>query len=1320
MTRPAAGSTNFGASLLMKNESLPIRATSAQYGIWVAQQVDSDDPGYLTAETVELDGALDVAALTDSVEAVLDHADALHMRFVWQDDALWQARRTPRTRLPLVDLSAQADPVQAAHAWMKASLSVSCDVTADPLYRTALLRLSPTRHWWYLQVHHIALDGFGYGLLQQAVGARYNARVGGGPLPALPDWRLDRVVEAEARYRADGGFDADRAFWRAHLRDVPAPLVLAPKQDIAADARRATRVLDVNRVHALRAAAERVDVDWNAWLLCAVGIWLAKQGGQCDLTLGLPVMNRLGTPALGVPCMAMNIVPLRMHVDAERSPRALARECAERLRAIRPYLYYRYGWIRGDLGLLERNAFLFNQAVNVMPFERQVAFHGLASDTRAVSGGPVKDLNVTLTVRGGMWHLTLEANPNAYDEAMLAAHARNLAEWLDAFAEQAPDVPVGALLEGMPAPSIVRGAPIAGPCDDVLARIERIARDAPSHPAIEAGDRRIDYRSLLADAAALATELERRGVGCNARVAIAAPRAPDVIAAMLAVLKVGATIVPIDPDGPPQRVAAMLADAAPALVITRDAYRECAGERSVLDLDAARVPLPHDVVCVAPDAARPAYLLYTSGSTGRPNGVLVGRGALAHFVASTRDLYRIGPGDRTLQFAPLHFDASFEEIFATLCNGATLVLRDDAMLDSVDAFTAEVERRRITVLDLPTAYWHVLAHALDARHAQRLAGVRLTIIGGEAALPERIRRWHAHLPHLALLNTYGPTETTIIATAACVSGPGAIWRDGEPVPIGTPRAGVDAYVVDERLYPVAEGRTGELVLCGDALALGYPGNTALTSGRFVRLPGSGVRAYRTGDLATVRDGRLVFDGRIDHEVKISGVRIDPREIEDWLLRTPDVREAAVVALRGDADVTTLAAFVAGVDDTAALRARLADALPAAAIPDAWHVLERLPRNVNGKTDRNALRQLAIAGRIGVDDDPRADALERQVMHAWRSVLGGVALTPDSNFFDIGGKSLQAIQMSARLATALGRDVPVSMLFRHATVAALTAALRTPLPYRPRAERDAFAPHLAIQTAGAPAQRLICIHPADGLAWSYLRLAAYLPDTTIDGLQLSVGDTNGAADFDVLVDTYVRRVRALQPDGPYHLLGWSLGGALAYAVAAALERAGAPVGVLALMDSYPSSAWTAQPQPETGDALRILLTVNGDFDTAALSDVLLRQRLLRANSPFAALGGAGLDALVGATLRQMRLFRAAPTPHYGGELLLFNATRKRPGTPTPDSWAALRPVALPTCVALDCSHDGMSDPEPMAAIGAALTERLAAWADRETVMRNANR
>ncbi|WP_126285699.1 non-ribosomal peptide synthetase [Burkholderia stagnalis] len=1303
----------------MQLEDQPMRATSAQYGIWVAQQVDPDDPGYLTAETIALDGALDIAALADSVEAVLDHADALHMRFAWQDDALWQYRRPPCTQLPLVDFSTQADPAQAARDWMAESLSTCCDVTADPLYRTALLRLSPTRHWWYLQVHHIALDGFGYSLLQQAVAARYSARVAGAAPPVLPDWRVDRVVDAEAHYRANGGFDADRAFWHAHLHDVPAPLVLAPKQETGANALRETLTLDADRVQALRAAADRLDVDWNAWLLCAIGIWLAKEGGQRDLTLGLPVMNRLGTPALGVPCMAMNIVPLRVHVDADRSPRALAAETAGRLRAIRPHLYYRYGWIRGDLGLLERDAFLFNQAVNVMPFERQVAFRGLASDTRAVSGGPVKDLNVTVAVRAGTWQVTLEANPNAYDATTLAAHARSLAGWLDAFAAHAPEAPVAPLLGDLPPLSILHGAPLAGPYPDVLERVAHIAQRAPTRTAIEAGERRIDYRTLLDDVDALAAALVRRGATHGSRVAIAAPRAPDVIAAMLAVLRIGAVLVPLDPDGPPQRIAAMLADAAPALVITRGAHRACAGGLPTLDLDAHRDPAAGMQHAVA-QADQPAYLLYTSGSTGKPNGVLVGRGALAHFVASTRDLYRVGPDDRVLQFAPLHFDASFEEIFVTLCNGATLVLRDDAMLDSVDTFTAEVERRGITVLDLPTAYWHVLAHALDARHARQLRDVRLTIIGGEAALPEPIRRWRARLPQQTLLNTYGPTEATIIATAACVGGPVAAWQDGEPVPIGTPRAGVDARIVDARLYPVAAGRTGELVLGGDALALGYPGNPALTSDRFVTLPGTGLRAYRTGDLATLRDGRLCFDGRIDHQVKISGVRIDPREIEDGLLRFPAVREAAVVALRSDAGTTTLAAFVAGADDVAALCAWLADTLPPAAIPDAWHVLDRLPRNANGKTDRNALVRLATQRRAEPDDAPQAGALEQQVMRVWREVLGDVALTPASNFFDVGGKSLQAIQASARLATELGRDVPVSMLFRHATVDALAAALRTPLAYRPRTGHDAFAPHLAIQAGRDGGPRLICIHPADGLAWSYLRLAVHLPDVAVDGLQLSIDDTRHAADFDALVATYVQRVRALQPDGPYHLLGWSLGGALAHAVAAALVRDGQAVGLLALMDSYPVSAWSAQAQPALADALRILLTVNGDFDTGELSDDALRQRLLRANSPFAALGTAGLDAFADATLRQMRLFRAARTPHYDGTLLLFNAARKRPGMPQPDTWRAhLTPDAL-TCHALDCSHDGMSDPAPMAAIGAAIAERLAAEVSGGSISGNSNR
>ncbi|KVK77188.1 non-ribosomal peptide synthetase [Burkholderia sp. MSMB1498] len=1319
----------------MQQTSQRMRATSAQYGIWVAQQVDPEDPGYLTAETIELVGALDVDALAASVEAVLDRADTLHMRFEWADDALWQHRRPERAQLRVVDFAAHDDPEAAARVWMQASLSVCCDVTSDALYRTALLRLSPQRHWWYLQIHHIAIDGFGFSLIEQAVAARYNARVAGAPPPALPDWNVERVVAAEAAYRETGGFERDQTFWIEHLRNVPAPAEIAPKRDVGATALRRVLTLAPEQVRALCAAAERAGAEWTAWMLAAIGVWLGKQSGQRDLTFGLPVMNRLGTPALNVPCMAMNIVPFGVHVRADATPRTLAADAVRRLRAIRPHLYYRYGWIRGDLGLLEHNTFLFNQAVNLMPFERRIAFAGLKSDTQAVSGGPVKDLNVTLVVRDGAWRVTLEANPNAYDDARMSALADSLSAWLFAFAAHEPDAPLMPLLHDLPPPSICRGEPLAEPVADVLALVRRAAERAPSQLAIEAGDARIDYRMLLARVDAIAAALVRHGANARSRIAILAPRSPDAIASMLAVLQTGGAFVPIDPDGPARRTASVLADAAPDLVLTHARWRQDAGAATAVDLDeidaadaagaceasaasdadadAARIAHSAAASGVEPDPRHPAYLLYTSGSTGKPNGVLVGRRALAQFVASTRALYGVGPADRVLQFAPLHFDASLEEIFVTLCRGATLVLRDDAMLDSVATFAAAVERLGVTVLDLPTAYWHVLAHALDAESARRLGGVRLTIVGGEAALPERIARWRELLPRQILLNTYGPTEATIIATAARVGGPGAVWRAGEAVPIGLPRPGVDARIVDARLYPVAVGRVGELVLVGDALALGYLNDSELTAARFVALPDTGERAYRTGDLAQWRDAQLRFAGRVDHQVKISGLRIEPLEIENLLLRMPNVREAAVVPVARGAGVCTLTAFVVGERDVDALRALLAQSLPAPAIPDGWHVLDALPRNPNGKTDRKALLARAAQRRAdAAGGDAGASELERQVMQVWRQVLGDVSLTGASNFFDLGGKSLQAIQAAAQLAIELRRDVPVSMLFRHATVRSLAQALTAPLAYhRPQTAHDAFAPSLAIQAGRADAPALICLHPADGLAWGYLRVARHLPDVTVHGLQLSVDETRGAQDFDALIERYAARVRALQPDGPYHLLGWSLGGALAHGVAAKLRGTGHAVGLLALMDSYPASAWAAHPMPTLRDALQILLTVNGDFDTEGVAHDVLRQRLLRANSAFAALGAPGLDAHADQVLRQMRLFRASETPRYDGDVLLFRAARNPAHVPTPAAWSAhLRPGAL-ACRVLACSHEGMSDPAPMAEIGAALAERLHANAHK---------
>jgi amino acid adenylation domain-containing protein len=1300
------------------NHSQPVprmATTSAQYGIWMAQQMVPQSPSYSTAEAIELRGVLDPAALSASVVEVLNHCQTLHMRFQMDDDGLWQWPQAPATVLEVHDFSAAPDPEVAAWQWTRQSLSILCDPARDPLYRSALLRIADDRHLWYLQVHHIALDGFGYGLVCQAVAARYSALTAGQIPPPLPDWSLDRVIEAEQIYKANGRFDRDRAFWVEHLRHAPAAATVNEPAEFSDDVLRRDTRLHSDEIAVLQQAAQQCGQDWGSWMLAAIGLWLARQSGQHQLTFGLPVMNRLGTPALGVPCMAMNIVPMSVHVEPEASMQAMSRQVADGMRRMRPHLYYRYGWIRGDLGLLEVQKHLFNQAVNLMPFDRHAPFAGLESRIHPISAGPVKDLNISLSVLNTEWRLLLEANPNAYSEARLAALQQDLLQWLRTLAAHPPQASLAPLLCDLPPRSIVHGPALAAPALPVMERLAATAAATPDAIAMVFQDEAMDYGELLNQVRTLAARLHAEGLAPGDRVVILLPRSPRAVVAILATLWAGGCYVPLDPLGPAGRLETVLADAEPRLLITLPYWADRAGAvpvidagidaviETVIDLDQPAAADPSPTPCTV-TADQPAYLLYTSGSTGKPNGVLVGHGALTHFVASAGQLYGIRAADRILQFAPLHFDASIEEIFLALCHGATLVLRDDAVLDSMADFVAFVEQAGISILDLPTAYWHELAHALDAERAARLRHVRLTIIGGEAALPERARRWQSLLPDNVLLNSYGPTEASVIATAAILSGRGAVWDGGDSMPIGLPRPGVAALVVDEHLYPVAAGTPGELLLCGQALALGYRHNEALTERRFVMLhslPNS-PRAYRTSDRVCLQDGQLAFLGRLDDEVKISGLRIDPGEIENALLADPDIREVAVVAVPRQQTGYALAAFLVAPAAPAVqrLRRQLADVLPAAAIPDHWQFLDSLPRNANGKIDR---KQLAgLIGRQATAAIPEATPLERQIMQVWHEVLGEMPQGVQTNFFDLGGKSLQAIQVSSRLGRLLQRDVAVSALFNHATVQALARALSAPVAHRPppASEDQAFAPLLTIQAGRHPA--LFCLHPAEGLSWCYLGLARYLPDTAIYGLQAT--DPQGVlpTSFDALVEGYVARIRLQQASGPYRLLGWSLGGALAQAIAVQLTAQGEPVELVALMDSYPASAFQAWRAPTLHDAMIALLSVTGEVEADTVEDI--HQRLLRPNSPLAPLGRAAIERLGHTALHAMQLFRTSRTPHYHGDLLLFQARHTEADAPRPSSWLPYLDGTL-DCVELDCNHFGMSDPAPMAVIGQELARRL---------------
>ncbi|MCX4775501.1 non-ribosomal peptide synthetase [Streptomyces sp. NBC_01264] len=475
------------------------------------------------------------------------------------------------------------------------------------------------------------------------------------------------------------------------------------------------------------------------------------------------------------------------------------------------------------------------------------------------------------------------------------------------------------------ASAVLDGGPAITPAPRVLDRIDARVAAGAERLALVHGARRMTYGQLALAVAFRAEELAAEGAGPGRLVAVHRPRGIDAVVGLLAALRTGAAYLPLDPAAPAARTAAILAD--------------CAGQEVRPVEGEFTLPGPG----VPQDAA---YVIYTSGSTGTPNGVVVGQDALAHFTAGATVRYGITAEDRVLQFAPLHFDASVEEVFLTLGAGATLVLRDEEMLD-VPGLLAGCAAHGVTVLDLPTAYWHELTHALSAGIAELPSSVRTVVIGGEAALPERVAQWCAAVDpdRVRLLNTYGPTEATVVATVADLSR-----HPGGPVPIGEPLPGVRAAVVD-----------GELWLLGGGLALGYLGRPELTGRRFAVLGSE--RAYRTGDVVFVReDGQLGFRGRADDEVKINGHRVDPASVESVLIAHPGVREAAVVPQETADGVKRLAAFVVadpGVDADA-LRARVREHLPAAAVPSVLALVEALPRTSSGKIDRKLLR-IASAG-----------------------------------------------------------------------------------------------------------------------------------------------------------------------------------------------------------------------------------------------------------------------------------------------------------------------------------------------------------------------
>ncbi len=1017
----------------MSAQWLPL--TAAQTGIWAGQQLDPTNTAYNTAEYLIINGPVDQHALAAALRQTCAEAETLHGRIVLRDGAPGMSIEPRHWRIIGHDFSQAAAPQAAALEWMQAERAQRCDLEHDQWFAVALLTLAQDQTWCYVRAHHIALDGYSFALLFQRIVARYNQATCGAPAPAA--WGdLASIQAADARYQQSDQAAASRRFWHDRCANQPQAMSLSATAALAQPhSRQLALDLPLDLQARLSAALPSARISWADALIACVAAYVAHWNAADAAVLGLALLGRGDASSLRTPCMAMNIVPLCLPVDASADLHQLSASVAAERSALQRHAGYRHEHLRRELGLLSTDRRMVGPVVNIMPFPRTFALGAASASSVTLAAGPVDDIAFNITCAAERVEIRLQANPLAYSDAALAAHAQRFTQLVQAWLAQPKQPLAQVALPPAWTLALLDGGIVADAAPSVLARIQQHALHQPSTTALVAADQTWDYATLLRQAQAWAAQLAEHGVGAQSLVGVALPRSADAIIALLAVLLAGATYLPLDPQWPAARRAAIIEHARPCAVIASATLTHLPASVRHIAVDSLTAGGTYTPPPLAGDA--PAYVMYTSGSTGAPKGVVISHAALSNFAAAAAARYGISPADRVLQFAPLHFDASIEEIIVTLAAGATLVVRSEQMLESMQQFVDGCAAQAISVLDLPTAFWHELAAALSHGLVRLPTSVHSVIIGGEAALPERVRGWLAAVsPSVRLFNSYGPTEATVVATVA------ELHAAEHSVPIGTPLAGVQTLLLADDGRPAAPEAEGELYLLGAGLALGYHRRPDLTAQHFVRLeqlPGA-PRAYRTGDRACIRaDGQLVFIGRSDAEFKISGQRIMPAEIEHVLLLHPSVRAAAVVGQVLPAGGKRLIAMVVLRDPAPteqALREHVRRYLAAAVVPQVWLVRRQLPRSTSGKINRQAILEQAPPAQAAQVDSSLAAAIRS----AWTAVLGADPLPPDADVFALGATSLHVIQVANHLGRSLGREITAAMIFQAPTLAALTQLL----------------------------------------------------------------------------------------------------------------------------------------------------------------------------------------------------------------------------------------------------------------------------------------
>lgn len=1038
-----------------------------QRRLWFIEQVEENTSQFNLPLALSLKGPLNKKVLHRALVTMLERHHVLRTAYEEKAGEPYPVL-LPVDKFAINEVSYRG-PVnkQQLENDMSAEASRSFDLSSDYMLRVHLYKFGAEEHVILFNIHHIATDGWSLTVFTRELAKLYNSYLlsSPNPLPVLTKQYAD-FARWQNKWLSGSNLDRHLTFWNQQLKDAP-PLHNLPldhSRPIVQSYRGGGYVREIppELGYSLERVAREQGATMYMLLQTAFATVIGRYSQSRDVVMGSPIANRNHKDFEGVMGYFVNTLTLRTRWEGSPSFAELLRSNKRSLIDAFEYQSAPYERLLEELKV--ERSFGYNSLFQILfILQNNERADDAYFDGLAVSGYPLdhssSQFDITLSVHefGGKYALEWSYASDIFDHASIVRLSESYELLLSQIARdietKVDDIDILPMQQKVSLQDKARLQPPASAGGtNVCKLIDCSAVRSPDAVAVQHGLQVLTYAELVTRANQLAWWLTANNIGKGSLVAISLPRCLDMSVAILAVMKSGAAYLPIDSALPESRKQFLLEDSHAAMILCRESTQMTYPNYLLLDDVNTREALRGQSVDAPPSELSDtdlAYVNYTSGTTGKPKGVMVSHGNLYSYCLAAQQHYQIAPADRILQTSSFSFDACVEEHFMALVHGAAVVYRDELVLADWQHFNDFVAEYHITVAGLPTAVWNSLCTDVGDSGISVSNGLRLIILGGEALTASRLVYWKKHIGEsIKLLNTYGPTETTIIATAYDTKG----WQDGMAVPIGQPLDSHRCYVLDAERRLVPTGVIGELCIAGPAVSQGYINHGGSSNG-FIRhevLPGLTERLYCTGDKVRMRDsGDIEFLGRGDAQIKIRGFRIEPSEIEGVLNQHPDVVQALVIAKEYPGRGKTLIAYIVLSPEGKQRQERVKPALwqqvkselPDYMLPAQLLSIESIPLTVHGKLDRTRLPEpdfnnMSVKTIIGPHN-----SIEQQLLDIWQPLLKLDRISTDSNFFELGGHSLLGVKLIAKIKDELSLDLSVRDLFEHPTIQSLALRLK---------------------------------------------------------------------------------------------------------------------------------------------------------------------------------------------------------------------------------------------------------------------------------------